>query len=123
MPKLNAVPSYRLHRQSGQAVVTLGGRDVLLGLYATKSSREAYDRAVAEWIANGRCWPKADADLSVAELLVRYWQHARSYYRQSRELDNIKYALRPLKNLYADSPAATFGPLALKAVRDEWHSL
>jgi hypothetical protein len=33
MPKLkeNQVSSYRLYKQSGQAIVTLNGRDVLLG--------------------------------------------------------------------------------------------
>jgi hypothetical protein len=41
-------PSYRLHRASGQAVVTLNGRDVYLGLHGTQASRDAYDRAIAE---------------------------------------------------------------------------
>jgi hypothetical protein len=120
MPKLksNAVPSYRLHKQSGQAVVTLSGRDILLGAYDTKISRAAYDRAVAEWIANGRCWPTSDGDLSVAELLVHFWQHAKKHYGDSGELSNYKYAIRPLKQLYADACAAAFGPLALKSVRE-----
>ena len=41
MPKLNEnqLPSYRLYKQSGQAIVTLSGRDVLLGKYGTASSK------------------------------------------------------------------------------------
>ena len=37
MPKLqeNQIPSYRLHKQSGQAIVTLSGRDIKLGKYGT----------------------------------------------------------------------------------------
>ena len=34
MPKLkNKVPSYRLHKATGQAVVTLNGRDIYLGAH------------------------------------------------------------------------------------------
>jgi hypothetical protein len=43
-------PSYRLHKPSGQAVVTLGGRDVYLGKFETPESRAEYDRVVAEWL-------------------------------------------------------------------------
>ena len=40
MPRLkNKVPSYRLHKATGQAVVTLNGRDIYLGVYK-ESSRE-----------------------------------------------------------------------------------
>jgi hypothetical protein len=56
MPKLkeNEVPSYRLHKQSGQAIITLSGKDALLGRHGTKDSRAKYDRLIAEWLANGR---------------------------------------------------------------------
>jgi hypothetical protein len=40
MPKLkNKVPSYRLHQATGQAVVTLNGRDVCLGAYNSAERR------------------------------------------------------------------------------------
>ena len=55
MPRLvHKLPSYRLHKPSGQAVVTLGGRDVYLGPHNSRTSRAEYDRVVAEWLANGR---------------------------------------------------------------------
>ena len=56
MPRLSpsAVPSYRLHKQSGQALVTLNGRDVLLGKHDSPDSRQEYNRVIAEWLANGR---------------------------------------------------------------------
>jgi hypothetical protein len=56
MPKLapNQVPSYRLHKQSGQAIVTLNGRDFTLGRHGTKESRDEYQRVTSEWLANGR---------------------------------------------------------------------
>ena len=59
MPKLNpnSVPAYRLHKQSGQAIVTLSGKDVLLGAHGTAASRKEYDRRIAEWVAAGRQLP------------------------------------------------------------------
>jgi hypothetical protein len=55
----SSVPSYRRHRQSGQAVVTLPDglgrrKDILLGKYGTAVSRHEYARVVGEWEANGR---------------------------------------------------------------------
>ena len=47
MPKLStAVPKYRKHRASKQAVVTINGRDHYLGPHGTKASRLKYDRLV-----------------------------------------------------------------------------
>ncbi len=78
----NSVPSYRLHKQSGQAIVSLsngqgGRRDVLLGEYGTRKSREQYARVIAEWDANDRrLLPEPlGGDLSVSELIDRFWPH------------------------------------------------
>jgi hypothetical protein len=54
MSRPRSVPTYRCHRQSGQAIVTLtdglGGRfDVLLGKLGTAASRAEYARIIAEW--------------------------------------------------------------------------
>lgn len=55
MPRLTAsTPKYRKHRASGQAVVTLSGKDCYLGPYGTKAIRVEYDRLVGEWLAAGR---------------------------------------------------------------------
>lgn len=125
MPKLkeNAVPAYRLHKQSGQAIVTLGGRDFLLGTYHSSSSKAEYNRRIAEWIANGRMLPRAKADLTISELVDAFRLHAERYYvrpdgRQTTEVGNYRQALRPLRSLYGPTRAAEFGPLALDAVRN-----
>jgi hypothetical protein len=39
-------PSYRKHKGSGQAVVTLNGKDHYLGRYGTRHSKDAYDRLI-----------------------------------------------------------------------------
>src|SRR5690349_7646267 len=106
MPKLktNQVPSYRLHKQSGQAIVTLSGKDHLLGAYGSKESKTNYDRIVAEWIANGRRLLYRDTNgPTVSRILAEFWAYAKTYYLQhgsvSRELQNFKYALGPLRRL------------------------
>src|SRR5262245_40727580 len=85
-----SVPSYRLHRQSGQAVVTLSDglgnrRDVLLGRFDTPESLQEYTRVLSEWVANGRRLTAGSAegsapDLTVNEMAVAYWQWAETYY-------------------------------------------
>jgi integrase len=130
MSRQSRVPSYRQHKQSGQAIVTLtdglgGRRDVLLGKFGTAASRAAYARVIAEWEASGRHLPQtatAVAALTINELIFRFWPHAEQHYRHpdgttTNELDDFKYSLRPLKHLYGHTAAQDFGPLALKAVR------
>ena len=126
MPRFppDALPKYGKHKQSGQARVVLNGRPYLLGPHGSKASRREYDRLVGEWIANGRQAPGRTADLTISTLIVRFWEHAQAYYRDSdghdtREADNFHDALGPLRRLYAPTAAAEFGPLALKAVRCE----
>lgn len=88
MPGKN-LPSYRLHKAPGQARVRLNGRDSYLGPHGTPESRAAYDRVIAEWLANGRALPTSahrpantEAWITVEELMAHYLQFARGYYRQ-----------------------------------------
>lgn len=119
-------PSYRLHKPTGQAVVTPNGKDVYLGRHRSPESQAEYDRLIAEWLANGRTLAPAEragpgADLTISELILAYIQHAERYYRKNggptSELSNVRLSLRPLRQLYGPTPARGFGPLALKAVR------
>src|SRR5262249_41911597 len=99
------VPSYRRHKQSGQAIVTLtnglGGRhDLLLGKYGSRESRVEYARVIAEWEANGRQFHATSlADLTVAELIGHFWPWVQTHYRrpdgtETREVADFKYSLR-----------------------------
>lgn len=118
-------PSYRLHKPSGQAVVTLGGRDVYLGKFGTSESVAEFDRLIAEWLSNGRNLPRlsasASSDLTTNEMLLAFVRWAELYYRKAGratgEVTNIKYAARILRQLYGHTPARDFGPLQLKVVR------
>ena len=122
MPKLSPdrLPSYSHHKASGQAVVLLNGESFYLGKHGTAASRRKYDRMIGEWQASGRHLPAPEGELTVKEVILRFWQHAKSYYAGSGELENYRPVLRGLKRLYGDTPAADFGPLALKALRNDW---
>ena len=118
------VPSYRLHKPSGQAVVTLRGRDVYLGKHGSPESRAEYARVAAEWLSTGTApAPPGEAgpDISVAELILAYLKFADTYYlkngRPTKEPALLRLSFRALRQLYGHSPARDFGPLAIKAVR------
>jgi integrase len=123
MPRLvHSSPKYRKHKASGQAVVTISGRDHYLGLYRSKASRREYDRLVGEWLARDRQPLLRDADgLTVAELAARYLAFAsKKYVRQGQptaEQHHIRTALRHLLRPYDNHLAADFSPMCLKVVR------
>jgi integrase len=121
MSRRPRVPGYRRH-SSGQARVTIQGKDHLLGPYGSVESKEAYRRLIAEWLdAQGRPAPKAEAEpLTVNDLILAYWKFAKGYYHfdgQRGDEACLRDALRLLRSLYGCTDAAAFGPKALKACR------
>ena len=122
------VPSYRLHKPTNQAIVVIRGKTFYLGRYGSVESRSEYNRIVAEWLAIGGQTPPAasargiQSDLTVAELILAFWGHVQSYYTKdgepTSEVDTIRQALRPVRELYGHTTARNFGPLALKACQD-----
>lgn len=131
MSRRKSVPAYRLHKSTGQALVTLpdglGGRkDFYLGAHGSAESRKEYLRLIQEWEATGRCLPPqvdlCKSDLTIAEVILAYWKWAEGRYvkegKPTSELDTIRQALRFVHTLYGDTPAREFGPLSLKAVRN-----
>jgi integrase len=121
------IPSYRLHKPSGQAVVTIRGTDRYLGQYGSGTSRSEYDRLIAEYLANqstGHATATDPADLTIAELCSRYVDYAEAYYRKhgrlTSEVHSIRKAVKTLRSRYDHTLASDFGPLALKTCRQEW---
>lgn len=117
------VPSYRRHRASGQAVVTLSGRDVYLGEYGTAASKRAYERAIGEWLAGGRVLAAADGGtISVGELLAAYERHAVAYYspdgKPSATVYGVRKIVATLGKLYGGTAVGDFTPLRLVGWRD-----
>jgi integrase len=114
-------PSLRLHKPSKQAVVTIDGKDHYLGPWGSRWAQIEYDRLIGEWAASGGVGKAADRAVTVAELVLAYRKFANTYYAApSREVAQIRLALRPLVEKYGHTFARDFGPLALKAVREVW---
>ncbi len=110
MPKLtNRLPSYRLHKPSGQAIVTLDGRDFYLGTHNTDESRDRYKLIIQEWLVSQKKLPptgptgsrsQTPINITINEIFLPYWKHVQQYYRKNgkptSEVRNIKAALAPL---------------------------
>ena len=121
----NEVPTYRRHKKSGQAIVTLTNsagvrRDYLLGRYGSKASKDEYRRLLQEWeTAAHELPPKrgegdAPADLTVNELLAAFLKFAKKRYvkngKPTSEQAVLRAVMRPISRLYGDTLAAEFGP-------------
>lgn len=118
------IPDYRKHNATGRAVVTINGHDHYLGKYGTAASRLEYNRLIGELRAGGGTLP-VKHDLTINELLVAFFRHAKTYYRKpdgtpTTGVQSFKQACKPLKELYGKTPVSDFGPLKLKAVREQF---
>ncbi|MGD8454586.1 MAG: tyrosine-type recombinase/integrase [Phycisphaerae bacterium] len=120
------IPKYRLHKVSGQAVVTLAGRDCYLGRFGSPESHGMYREAVGRWLAEGRRAPgeTKDTPRSVAEVLLAFVRDAEARFAgrrgEARLIHRVKTAIRGVRELYGSTPAESFGPRALLAVRQHW---
>jgi hypothetical protein len=129
------IPSLRLHKASGQAVVTVRRRDIYCGKYGSPEADRAYRQILASLVANGPetvgLQPRSASrsgsargtvhQLTVNELLLAYDDHAQSKYPPpSREIESIRPVIRNVRELFGDKPAEDFGPLDLRAVRQTW---
>ncbi len=124
----DTLPPYKRHRRSSgdrgadRAYVFLDGQRVYLGRYDSVESHKRYAQVLAEWEANQRLSAVSPEEITIAELLDRYWTHVWEYYRHpdgspTATQDNIRHALKPLRELYENTRVAEFSPKSLKAVR------
>lgn len=127
---ISRLPKYRHYKPKNLAVVRIDGKDHYLGRYDSPESHENYRRVLAEWLAKGRTdreVPEQQADtdsgLTINELILAYVKFVDGYYvkdgRPTVEPTNVRLVMRLLRQLYGRSPVSSFGPLALKAVRNE----
>jgi hypothetical protein len=119
--ELPRLPKYCRHKGTGQAYVTLKGREVYLGCYNSPKSRERYDRLILEWRQehdHTECY-----SLTVGQLCMEFLGFAAEYYRSedgepTTELQGFRYSLKPLCEMYRTVSVSEFGPRKLDAVRD-----
>ena len=123
MPHTNKPPAYPKHKATGQAVVTIDGRDFYLGKHGTKASRKQYDWLICEWLANDRRLPrKGDVTgVTIPELLAGYLRFAQRYYHKNdkptKEVRHVRTVIHVIKQQCGRLPVSDFGPLKLKAIR------
>jgi integrase len=141
--KPNSIPTYRKHRRTGRAIITVrdhcgARRDVLLpGQFGSAESCGEYERICARLRTNKGTLPAPEANragLSVAELMLRYMDlHATRYYVEpgaqtpTREMESLALAFRPLRRMYGSMLVADFKPAHLEALQEalasgSWHT-
>jgi integrase len=119
----NHTPSYLAHQKTGKgrAVWTdsLGVRKekLLPGKHGSKESLTAFAKLQLELITSSR---PSDAKRieTLNECLLAYLEFATKHYSHSNELYTVKYALRPVREMYGFDPPEEFGPKKLAAVRE-----
>jgi integrase len=141
MSKPASLPTLTHQKARARGVVRLNGHDH----YVCRSgewpadqkeppaaARAEYDALIARWLAGGRkplhqpavvAPVEEKPKVSVAEVLLAYLEHAQVYYRHpdgrpTTEVKEIRLSLRPLRELFALSPADAFDSLALESLRD-----
>ena len=85
MPKRSGKP--RLHKDSGRAVIELGGKRIFLkAAYGTKEAQQEYNRLLGQWIANDRKPPPSKVTeairITCRELAIRYLDEMKDYHSQ-----------------------------------------
>lgn len=124
MPKVST-PTLRRHKRAGNAYAYFNGRQVSFGRYDDPRSHQAFAEFFERWLANGRqpFEESRSQATTIADLIARYLDHAAVFYRRAdgeptKTIEAIVYAVRPLLQLFASTPAETFTVQALKLVRD-----
>lgn len=129
MPRTRGIPAYGLHKPTGQARVRIDGQDVYLGPHGSEESRRKYEQIVRKLITDRaaveiRVRVEIASDLTISELVAAYVQYAKTYYvkdgRQTTEYGDIARTVRPIREQYGNELVTAFGPLKLKAIRDQW---
>ncbi len=130
MPRRSSpIPKYSLHKPSGQAYIRVpdgnrGHKFIYLGKHGTEASQQEYRRALAELPSRPIPLSPVAANITVNELLLVFIRHAEKHYRrsdgtQTPEVAEFKALSHLVRNLYGNTPAVEFGPLALKTVRQQ----
>jgi hypothetical protein len=123
-----SVPRYLEHKRSckGRLVWTdtLGIRHekLLPGLYQSQESLAAKARLELELATSPTQSVTDQTSITVNEVLLSFLTWAATHYRTptgepTTEIGELKWSIRPVKELYGETPAVQFGPRALAAVR------
>lgn len=122
MPRQKStVPSYRLHKGTGQAVVYIDRREVYLGVHGSPESRQKYAEIISR-LTRGEAvdvrspTDKPTCQKSVAALCLRFIAEKLPAYADA-EQHCQRGAIKVLAELFGETPTAEFGPIRLRTVR------
>ena len=122
-------PKYRHHTHSGQAVVTINGKDVYLGKYGTLESHEQYHQVVGQFLAEQGRPPLPARDnvallalkrnrkpITVVEACSEYLRFCEA--NRPNEVSAVESMQAVFVSTFRHELAANIGPVALKQVRE-----
>ena len=129
---MSNTPKLCRHKGTSQGYVTLNGTEHYLGTWpadnrrAPVAVRAAYDDLLARWLAGGRRLPEAvppPHQPTVNEVIVAFVKWSQNHYAlrergDSAEVEGIKSACGVLSELFGRLSVVSFGPKALKRVRE-----
>ena len=124
MPRPKSIiPTYRLHKGSGQAVAYVNRRRIYLGVYGSPESREAFSRLL-DSLRAGEAVPSAKSQrkprkavFTLNDLFLRFATEELPRYSRDEQFC-LKSAVRVARELFGETAAAEFGPLRLRNVRE-----
>jgi hypothetical protein len=113
------IPKYRRHTSTGQAVVTLGGKDHYLGKHGTQEFREKYGKKVAEYAnlppGSVPTLARPKRPITVLEAADRYLKWS-SENQSTVEQAHVRGMLRILVGLYEHELAENIGPPEMREI-------
>lgn len=124
-------PTYSFHKQSGRGRLTwtdpLGIRNekLLPGPFGSPESLTAKARLELELATSPTGTLATNKAISVAEVFAAFQEHAKKHYcrddgTKTTEVNEYLIVANHVSELYGLTPAASFGPLAIKAIRQKF---
>ena len=128
--KKGSLPTYRLHKARGLAVVTIDGHDYYLGPFGSPSSKQKYTALLRAWQERQERLPEylptplePNDRTTINELILAYLTHVGAHYKpnhgRNKEAGCVDDALKIVQACgYGREPADSFRPKDLKKVRE-----
>ena len=98
-----SAPKYRLHKRSGQVVVSINGKDIYLGKHSTEESQQRYRAAIADHWASPTEAPKVSIQkpngaTTITQLAVEFAKYTkRKHGENGSEWYQIRLVLKSIR--------------------------
>ena len=74
----SVTPKLRHHKATGQAYVVLNSKYIFFGSYGNPEATRKYHQTIAEWLASGKHIRQSPEDITINEIIARFWEHAQT---------------------------------------------